>query len=61
MIRVNVQYLIRTAFINYPNRKEQIFFIQKALGVSRDRAKELIFAFIHNAEEEFLFTLANKE
>lgn len=61
MIKVNVKFLIRHAFINYPNRKEQIFFIQKALGVSRDTAKELIFAFIYNAEEEFLFNLANKE
>lgn len=38
----------------------QISAIKNILGVSREKAKELMFSFLYNAQDDFLLKLANK-
>ena len=46
--------IIRTAIIEHPDRKHQLTQISQHLNCSRDVAKELLFAFVYNAEDETL-------
>lgn len=46
--------IIRLAVIEHEDRNLQLTQITKCLNCSRDMAKELLFAFLYNAEDEFL-------
>lgn len=45
---------IRNAIINNTNREEQFEEISFSVGCDREKAKELFFAFIYRANEEYL-------
>lgn len=57
-MKFSIRAVVREAIINNDSRTLQLFFITSILGVTRDRAKELLFAFLYNAEEEFLLKIA---
>lgn len=46
--------IIRIALMEHTERNMQLTQISKCLNCSRDVAKELMFAFLHNAEDEML-------
>ena len=46
--------IIRLAVVEREDRNLQLTQISKCLNCSRDMAKELLFAFLYNAEDEFL-------
>jgi len=60
-MKVSIRAVVREALINHVSRPAQLFFIMKILGVSKDKAKELLFAFLYNAEDEYLMSLALKD
>lgn len=57
-MKLSIRAVIREAVINYDSRSAQLMSIKSILGVSRDRAKDLLYAFLYNAEEEFLLHIA---
>lgn len=46
--------IIRIAVVEHDDRNLQLTQISKCLNCSRDMAKELLFAFLYNAEDAFL-------
>lgn len=51
---------IRNAIINNHNRQDQIGDIMSSVDCSRVKAKELYFAFIYQANEEYLVYLLQR-
>lgn len=54
MDKISIRAIIRNAIINNEVRTYQYQEIQEALGCSRNKAKQLYFAFLYNAEDTFL-------
>lgn len=48
---IGMREIIRIALIEHTDRNAQLTQISKCLNCSRDVAKELIFAFLYNAED----------
>lgn len=51
---IGMREIIRIALMEHTDRNMQLTQISKCLNCSRDTAKELMFAFLYNAEDEFL-------
>lgn len=51
---IGMREIIRIALMEHTDRNMQLTQISKCLNCSRDMAKELMFAFLYNAEDEFL-------
>lgn len=60
MSKGTITTAIRNAIINYANRDEQIEEISFSVGCDAKKAKELFFAFIYHASEEFLVYLLQR-
>jgi len=60
MISGPITIAIRNAIINNHNRQDQIGDIMSSVDCSRVKAKELYFAFIYRATEEYLVYLLQK-
>ena len=54
MDKISIRAIIRNAIINNEVRKYQFMEIMQVLGCSRNRAKQLYYAFLYNAEDAFL-------
>lgn len=54
MSRGPITTAIRNAIINHDDRNGQLQEIMCSVGCERHKAKELIYAFIYRAEEDFL-------
>lgn len=59
-MKLSIRAVIREAMIVHKERDMQISMINNVLGVSRQKAKELMFSFLYNAQDDFLLKLANK-
>lgn len=55
---INITTTIRTAIINHPHRAQIVSEIESVLGVTRIKAKQLLLAFLYDADEGYLHTLA---
>ena len=51
---IGMREIIRIALMEHTDRNMQLTQISKCLSCSRDMAKELLFAFLYNAEDAFL-------
>ena len=51
---IGMREIIRIALMEHTERNMQLTQISKCLNCSRDVAKELMFAFLYNAEDEML-------
>ncbi|MCS5736769.1 hypothetical protein [Herbiconiux daphne] len=49
-----IKNIIREAFLNHTNRDSSLSEISEELLVSRQKAKQLFFAFLWNADENLL-------
>lgn len=60
-MKLSIRAVIREALIVHESRNLQISMIKNILGVSRIKAKELLFSFLYNAEDSHLMKIAQKE
>lgn len=60
-MKISLRAVVREAMIHNVSRPAQLKFIMNITGVNRNRAKELLFAFLYNAEDDFLLKIANRE
>lgn len=54
MDKISIRAVIRNAIINNRVRQYQYVEIMQVLGCSRNKAKQLYYAFLYNAEDAFL-------